>query len=85
MEKIALESLNEVARNQMLRARNEPVLVTEGDRPILVVRDLLEDDTADELIAQHPEFQASVERARNQKLTGQVKSLAEMRAKYANE
>jgi len=41
-----------------------------------------EDDLADELIAQHPAFQASVERARQQKATGKVKMLAELREKY---
>ena len=41
-----------------------------------------EDDLADELIAHHPDFQASVERARQQKEAGKVKTLAELRAKY---
>ncbi len=39
----------------------------------------------DELIAQHPDFRASVERARRQKVAGQVKTLAELRQKYASE
>ena len=41
-----------------------------------------EDDSADELIAQNPAFQTSVERARQQKAAGKVKTLAELRAKY---
>jgi hypothetical protein len=55
----------------------------EKGQPILVVRSLLEDDMADELIAQHPDFAASVERARQQKAAGQTKTLAEIRQKYA--
>jgi hypothetical protein len=42
-------------------------------------------DVADELIVQHPDLAASVERARQQKAAGQVKTLAEVRRKYALE
>ncbi len=82
MTTIALESLSEALRKQVLKAIEEPVLVTDEGQPILVVRSLLEDDLADELIAQHPAFQASIERARQQKTTGRVKTLAELREKY---
>ncbi len=41
-----------------------------------------EDDLADELIAQNPAFQTTVERARRQKAAGKVKTLAELREKY---
>ena len=44
-----------------------------------------EDDLADELIAQHPAFQATVERARQQKAAGKVEALAELREKYKAE
>ena len=82
MTTIALESLSETLRKQILKAVEGPVLVTDHGEPIFVVRSLLEDDLADELIAQHPAFQASIERARQQKATGRVKSLAELREKY---
>ena len=82
MTTIALEGLSETLRKQILKAIEEPVLVTDHGEPIFVVRSLLEDDLADELIAQHPAFQASIERARQQKATGRVKSLAELREKY---
>jgi hypothetical protein len=82
MTTIALESLSEALRKQVLKAIEEPVLVTDEGKPILVVRSLLEDDVADELIAQHPAFQASIERARQQKAAGKVKTLAELREKY---
>ena len=77
MTTIALEGLSETLRKQILKAIEEPVLVTDHGEPIFVVRSLLEDDLADELIAQHPAFQASIERARQQKATGRVKTLAE--------
>ena len=85
MTTIALESLSEALRKQVLKAIEEPVLVTDEGKPILVVRSLLEDDVADELIAQHPAFQASIERARQQKAAGKVKTLAELREKYKTE
>ena len=43
------------------------------------------DDIADELIAQHPEFKASIEQALRQKAEGQTKTLAELRRKYTPE
>jgi len=85
MRKVALERLSKGVRSLVLRAIEEPVLVTEAGEPILVVRNVLEDDVADELIVRHPEFRASIERARKQKAAGQAKSLAEMRKKYSLE
>ena len=85
MTTIALESLSEALRKQVLKAIEEPVLVTDEGKPILVVRSLLEDEVADELIAQHPVFQASIERARQQKAGGKVKTLAKLREKYKAE
>ncbi len=85
MTTIALESLSETLRKQILKAIEGPVLVTDHGEPIFVVRSLLEDELADELIVQHPDFQASLERARQQKAAGQVKTPAELRAKYKAE
>ena len=82
MTTIALENLSKAVRDQVLQALQEPVLVTDEGKPILVVRNLLEDDVADDLIAQHPAFKASIQRARQQKAEGKVKTLAELRAKY---
>ena len=53
-----------------------------SSEPQAVLHNPSEDDLADELIAHHPDFQASVERARQQKAKGKVKTLAELRAKY---
>jgi len=69
-------------RDQVLRALQEPVLVTDDGKPILVVRSLLDDEAVDDLIAQHPAFKASIKRARQQKAMGKVKMLAELREKY---
>ncbi|MBI2842886.1 MAG: hypothetical protein HYX78_05755 [Armatimonadetes bacterium] len=79
MKKVAVERLSKAIRAEVMNAAEEPVLLTARGEPVLVIRNLLEDDLADELIAQNPEFQASIQRAREQKAAGKTKSLAEMR------
>lgn len=64
-------------------ALSEPVLLTESGEPLLIIMNLAEEDIVDDLILRHPGFRASVERARLQKNQGQVKTLAEIRRKYA--
>ena len=85
MTTIVLESLSKAVRDQVLQALQKPVLVTDDGKPILVVRSLLDDEAVDDFIAQHPAFKASIERARQQKAAGKVKSLAELREKYEAE
>ena len=82
MRVIELDTLDNDLRRQLSAAALEPVLVTEHHRPVLVVRNLADDDAADELIAQHPDFQDSIRRARQQQTDGQVYTLAELRAAY---
>jgi len=82
MTTIALESLSKTVRDQVLRALQEPVLLTDDGKPLLVIQSLLDDEAVDDLIAQHPAFRASIERARQQKAAGKVKTLAELREKY---
>jgi PHD/YefM family antitoxin component YafN of YafNO toxin-antitoxin module len=85
MKVIALDELDTQLRSRILAAVTEPVLITEDDHPVLVIRSLLDDETADELIAQHPAFQETIERARQQKTAGQARKLAELRQKYGAE
>ena len=66
----------------MLAAVAEPVLVTDHDQPVLVIRSLLDDDTADDLIGRHPAFAESIRRARQQKAEGRVRRLADVHQKY---
>ena len=82
MRVIELETLDTELQRRLLAASLELVFVTEHHRPVLVVRSLADDDAADELIAQHPDFQDSIRRARQQKRDGQVYTLAELRAVY---
>jgi hypothetical protein len=83
MRTLKIESLDEGMQRKMLKARQEPVVVTERGSPVLVVRNLLDDDMADDLIAQNPEFRKTIRLARKQKALGRVKSLVEVRRKYA--
>ena len=83
MREVPLERMSKAIRSEVLKAIDEPVVVTEHGQPILVLRSLLEDEVADELIAQHPDFRASIELAQRQKAEGQTKTLAELRQKYA--
>jgi len=85
MTKVAIETLGKAVRGQLLKAIEEPVVVTDNGEPILVIRSLLDDDAADELIAENPEFQQSIRRAREQKAQGQTATLAEIRERYAQE
>ena len=85
MRKVPLERMSKAMRSEVLRAKEEPVVVTERGHPILVLRSLLEDEIVDELIAQHPEFRVSIEQAHRQKAEGQTKTLDELRKKYGTE
>ena len=70
-------------REALQAANGEPLVITEDGLPKYVVRSLVDDDLADELISLHPEFLASIQAARQHKAEGKVKTLAEVKAKYA--
>ena len=63
----------------------ESTVPTNSSEPQSVPHHSPVDDLADELIAQNPAFQPTVERARQQKAGGKVKTLVELRAKYKAE
>ncbi|MBK6433261.1 hypothetical protein [Candidatus Amarolinea dominans] len=42
----------------------------------------MEDDVADDLIARHPAFLATIRRARQQKIAGRTRRLEDVRQKY---
>jgi len=82
MRTVEMKSLDPVLQRKLRRAKKEPVVLTDHGSPAFVVRDLLDDDVADELIAESPEFRKTVRLARRQKALGQVKTLTELRRKY---
>jgi hypothetical protein len=85
MKVIELDTLEHELQDQLLSAAQEAIVITQHDCPILVVRSLLDDDVADDLIAQHPAFLESIREARKQKAQGQVRRLADLRQKYSAE
>jgi len=82
MKMIELDTLDVRLQDRILAAVAEPILITEKTRPVLVIRSLLDDDVADDLIARHPAFLETIRRARQQKIAGRSKRLEEVRQKY---
>lgn len=74
VEQLALETGRVVAQ-----ARKGPVLVQAAGQPTLVLRHLVDDDLADELLARNPEFRASIRKARKNRVEGKGISLARAR------
>ena len=85
MKVIELDTLEHELQDQLLSTAQEAIVITQHDRPILVVRSLLDDDVADDLIAQHPAFLASIQEARKQISQGRVRRLADLRQKYSKD
>jgi PHD/YefM family antitoxin component YafN of YafNO toxin-antitoxin module len=82
MKTIDLDLLDADLREQMLATVSEPVLVTQHEQPVLVIRSLVDDEAADELIAQNPAFLNAIQRSREDRIQGRVRQLAELRGKY---
>ena len=82
MKVVNMTQLGAKMRSQILTAMDEPLLVVDNERPLVIIRNLLDDEEVDELIAQHPDFRRSIEIARQQKSAGQVRSLADLKEKY---
>jgi hypothetical protein len=82
MKTLKMESLDAGLQKTIRGARKRPLVVTDGGKPFLVIRDFLDDDLADERITLSPSFRKTVRLARRQRVLGQTKSLAELRRKY---
>jgi len=82
MRMIELDTLDTQLQVRIRAAVAEPVLITEKTHPVLVIRSLLDDDVADDLIARHPAFLETIRRARQQKAAGRVRRLEDVRQRY---
>jgi hypothetical protein len=82
MKTLKIETLDNESQRKILKAKRKPLVLTAQGRPALVVRNVLDDDVADDLIAENPEFRRTIELARKQKAEGLVKSLTELRQKF---
>jgi hypothetical protein len=83
MRVLEIEKLDNSIQDALHSANGEPILLMQDGEPAFVIRKI-DDDLADELIAHNPQFLASIQLARQQKAEGKVKTLADMRGKYAN-
>jgi hypothetical protein len=79
---IELETLDVDLQDVLESVQDEPIILTRQGKPVYIVRSLLDDDLADDLIALNPDFIDSIARARQQKVAGQTKTLAEIRTEY---
>lgn len=82
---LELENLDARLREAVHTSGRGPVLLAENGRLRYVIRDLADDDLIDELLAQNPEFLESIRVARQQVAEGRTLTLAEVRAKYADQ
>ncbi len=82
MRTLKMESMEPGLQRKIRKAKREPLVLTDGGNPVLVVRDLLDDDVADDLIAENPAFRKTVQLGRKQKALGETKTLADIRRKY---
>ena len=80
---LALEQVDAKLRKAISDAGRRPLVITRHGQPAYILRDVLDDDLADELIAQNPDFLQSIRTARQQKNEGRVKPLNKVRAKDA--
>lgn len=82
MKRLKIETLDNESQRKILKAKRKRLVLTAQGSPVLVVRNVLDDDVADDLIAENPEFRRTIELARKQKAEGLVKSLTELRRKF---
>ena len=78
---VSVDELELKTRKVVALARRNPVLVCAPGQPTLVLRRVVDDDLADELVCQHPSVRASVRQARKDCAEGRGISLAETRRK----
>jgi hypothetical protein len=60
-------------------AQRRPIVVRSGKGKPLVIRAMSEDDLADTLITAHPQFRASIRKARRNRAAGKGISLKQVR------
>lgn len=79
LKMISVERLGRDAAKIVDQASRRPVLVRAAEGKTLVLRAVSDDDLADELLAKHPEFRASIRRAQRNRAAGKGIPLAAAR------
>jgi PHD/YefM family antitoxin component YafN of YafNO toxin-antitoxin module len=81
LKTVSVEQLGLETAKVVDEARKHPVVVRSPGKPALILRRLVEDDAADELVIQSPEFRASIRAARHRRAAGKGISLAAARSR----
>ena len=76
---ISVEQFATDPKKALRRARRKPLLVRAPGLPTMVLRPLVDDDLADEIIVKNPRFRASIKKALKNREAGKGIPLAEVR------
>lgn len=76
---VSVEQLGLETGKVVSEARKRPVVVRAAGKPALILRPLVDDDAADELLLKSGSFRASIRAARRRRASGRSVSLAEAR------
>ena len=79
LKTVSTKQLSEETSKIIGQTRKGPVLVRDASGNTLVLRRLIDDELADELLVKHPKFRASIRRARRRLAAGKGIPLAEVR------
>jgi hypothetical protein len=79
LKTVSVKQLARETETVVTEARKRPVVVRDGRKVALILRPLVDDDTADELLLRSPSFRNSVRAARRRRAAGKGISLAQAR------
>ena len=79
LKAITVEQLALETEKTVNDARKHPIVVRAAGKPALILRPLIDDEAADELLLQSGSFRASIRAARRRRAAGKGISLADAR------
>jgi len=82
LKTVTVEQLVSNTRKLVNDARKRPIVVRGAGMPPLILRALVDDDAADELLVQNPRFRAGIRAARRRHAAGKSIPLSEVRKRF---
>ena len=82
LKTVTVEQLGLETEKVVNAARKHPVVVKSNGKPSLILRPLLDDDAADELLVQNPRFRAGIRAARRRHAAGKSIPLSQVRKRF---
>ena len=79
LKTVTVEQLASDTRKLVNDARKRPIVVQSAGKSPLILRALVDDDAADELLIRNPRFRAGIRAARRRHAAGKSVPLAEVR------